>query len=99
MRSAGAVVSMGGYNSVCEILASHTPAFIVPRAKPSSEQTIRAGRMAKLGFFKAAASGGGRDGIVSSIRSFLENPIQDSFPRPDRGGLDRATQLAKAALA
>ena len=33
---------MGGYNTVCEILATSTPALIVPREKPRLEQAIRA---------------------------------------------------------
>lgn len=39
---AQAVISMGGYNTVAEILASDTPALIVPREHPRTEQLIRA---------------------------------------------------------
>lgn len=37
-----AVISMGGYNTCAEILASTTPALIVPREQPRLEQLIRA---------------------------------------------------------
>lgn len=40
--AADAVISMGGYNTVCEILSLNRPAIIVPRVKPRQEQLIRA---------------------------------------------------------
>jgi predicted glycosyltransferase len=43
------VVSMGGYNTSCEILATGTRALIVPRVHPRREQLIRAERLADLG--------------------------------------------------
>lgn len=51
--AADAIVSMSGYNTICEILSLQKPAVIVPRVKPSQEQLIRAERMAHLGLFKA----------------------------------------------
>jgi predicted glycosyltransferase len=36
------VISMGGYNSVCEILSTSTPAIIYPRIDTDKEQLIRA---------------------------------------------------------
>ncbi len=36
------VISMGGYNTICEILTQKTPALIVPRETPRKEQLIRA---------------------------------------------------------
>jgi predicted glycosyltransferase len=47
--AADAVVSMGGYNSVCEILSLERPAIIVPRVEPRREQLIRADRLSRLG--------------------------------------------------
>jgi len=52
MDAADVVVSMGGYNTVCELLSLHKHAVIVPRAKPVEEQWIRAQRMANLGLFR-----------------------------------------------
>jgi predicted glycosyltransferase len=46
---AGRVVAMGGYNTVCEVLASGKPALIVPRVAPRREQLIRAERLRDLG--------------------------------------------------
>jgi predicted glycosyltransferase len=43
------VVAMGGYSTVCEILASRSRALLVPRAEPRHEQVIRARRLSALG--------------------------------------------------
>jgi len=49
MAAADAVVSMGGYNSVCEALAMARPLVIVPRATHKVEQQIRAETLAARG--------------------------------------------------
>jgi predicted glycosyltransferase len=49
LQQADLVISMGGYNSVCEILAHRKRALIVPRIKPRQEQWIRAQRLEALG--------------------------------------------------
>src|SRR5690606_2554641 len=46
---ADAVLTMGGYNSVCEALASSAPALIVPRVVPRREQEIRARGLQRVG--------------------------------------------------
>lgn len=48
IASAKAVVSMGGYNTFCEILSFDKPALIIPRTTPREEQLIRTQRAAKL---------------------------------------------------
>jgi predicted glycosyltransferase len=47
-RSA-ATVSMGGYNSACELMAGGRPALLVPRTHPRKEQALRAARLAAHG--------------------------------------------------
>ena len=49
MTAADAVVSMGGYNSVCEALVQARPLVIVPRATHKVEQRIRAETLAARG--------------------------------------------------
>lgn len=49
IRRAAAVVTMGGYNTVCEVLASDTPALVVPRSRPRTEQLLRATHLAAAG--------------------------------------------------
>jgi len=42
LAAADVVITMGGYNTVCEILSQGTVALIVPREAPRKEQLIRA---------------------------------------------------------
>jgi predicted glycosyltransferase len=42
-------VSMGGYNTICEILSARVRALVVPRIFPRQEQYIRAQRLAARG--------------------------------------------------
>jgi predicted glycosyltransferase len=48
---ADVVVSMAGYNTVCELLSMRRRAVLVPRAEPVREQLIRARLFAGLGYF------------------------------------------------
>ena len=50
---ARAVVSMGGYNTVCEVLTEDVPGLIVPRVRPRQEQLVRAERLSVLGLVDA----------------------------------------------
>ena len=43
------IVSMGGYNTVCEIISQHKPFLIVPRTVPREEQLIRAQVLCRRG--------------------------------------------------
>jgi predicted glycosyltransferase len=42
IRQASVIVTMGGYNSLCEVLTWQKKAVVVPRRGPSAEQQIRA---------------------------------------------------------
>ncbi len=42
MAAADLVVSMGGYNTLSEVLSQGTPSLVIPREKPRLEQLIRA---------------------------------------------------------
>lgn len=48
IASAAAVVSMAGYNSVCELLGAGRRTLLVPRVTPRTEQLLRASRLAAL---------------------------------------------------
>jgi predicted glycosyltransferase len=47
------VVSMAGYNTICELLSAKKRAIIVPRVRPVKEQWIRAERLSQLGIFRS----------------------------------------------
>lgn len=53
MNAADLVISMGGYNTVCELLTLRKKAIIVPRVRPVQEQWIRAERMQAMGLLRA----------------------------------------------
>ncbi len=53
IEAADLVVSMGGYNTTCELLTLRKRAIIVPRVKPAQEQWIRAERLAQQGLVRA----------------------------------------------
>lgn len=53
MQASDVVVSMSGYNTVCELFSLRKRAVLVPRIKPVQEQWIRAHRLAQLGLARA----------------------------------------------
>lgn len=57
LQAADLTLSMGGYNTTVEILASGKPAIIVPRAAPRVEQLMRATMLAKMGLVRMAEAG------------------------------------------
>lgn len=48
-RGSAATISMGGYNSVCELVAARRPALVIPRQAPRREQVVRAERFEEHG--------------------------------------------------
>ena len=54
MAQADLVVSMGGYNTTCEILSTGSRALVLPRSHPRREQAIRAERLSQLGLVQTA---------------------------------------------
>ncbi len=52
MNTADVVVSMGGYNTICEILTLRKPAVVVPRVRPVQEQWMRVSRLAERNLLK-----------------------------------------------
>jgi predicted glycosyltransferase len=52
MNAADTVISMAGYNTICELLTLGKRAIVVPRVKPVEEQKIRAERMAEVPIFR-----------------------------------------------
>jgi predicted glycosyltransferase len=53
MNAADLVVSMGGYNTVCELLTLKKKTIIVPRVTPVLEQWMRAERMQARGLLRS----------------------------------------------
>lgn len=98
IAAAESVVSMGGYNSVCEVLADGKPVLVVPRVRPRAEQLVRAERLAELGLVDVVHP----DQLSPDrIERWLATPPGDR-PLPesiDLDGLRRLPVLVDALLA
>lgn len=95
---ARAVVAMGGYNTVSEILASSTPALIAPRTAPRAEQLIRCEVLARRGLVEHLRPHQLSPTVLASrIERAVTGPRVDRRA-VDRGGLHRVRHLATALL-
>ncbi len=52
IEKAAAVVSLGGYNTFCEIMSLNKRSLIVPRVRPRAEQLLRADAASSLGLVR-----------------------------------------------
>jgi predicted glycosyltransferase len=57
MQMADLVISMGGYNTLCEVMANANRSLVVPREEPRREQLIRAERLAERGVVRILRQG------------------------------------------
>ncbi|MFQ5450957.1 MAG: glycosyltransferase family protein [Nitrospinaceae bacterium] len=92
------VISMGGYNTVSEILSFEKRALVVPRVSPRREQMIRAERLNKLGVLDICHPDQMSPGTITH---WLENPLLDPpkvHGRIDFGGLSRLPTLLRQEL-
>ena len=97
MSRASAVVTMGGYNTLCELVASGTPAVVVPRIQPRREQAIRAELFARRGVVAVVAPGADLD---ARLRDALGAALAAGRRRRPSGleldGLDRVDGAVEA---
>jgi predicted glycosyltransferase len=93
VAAADLVVSMGGYNSVCELLSAGKPAIVVPRTMPRREQLIRAQALSGRGLLRMIhpeqLTG---ERVLDEIDRLLDRPAPDRAALPLDG-------VAGAALA
>ncbi|MCJ8283084.1 MAG: glycosyltransferase, partial [Rivularia sp. ALOHA_DT_140] len=95
---ADGVVSMGGYNTICEILSAAKPAIIVPRIKPSQEQLIRSQRMKDLSLMVSIHPDELTvEGLINQVFQILENPQKPE--NIDLEGLPRIARHIRNLLA
>ncbi len=76
MARAVGVVSMGGYNTFCEVLSFDKPALVIPRTAPRKEQYIRASRAEELGLARMLLAGDTRDPriMAAALRALPQQP-------------------------
>ncbi|MDX8127780.1 glycosyltransferase [Methylomonas sp. OY6] len=95
MEAADLVVSMGGYNTTCELLTLRKRAILVPRVKPSQEQWIRAERLALQGLVRAIHPNNLTPKLLmDTVREELRrtNVHHSRMYQIDMGGLPRISQ-------
>jgi predicted glycosyltransferase len=98
MRRAECVVSMGGYNSVYEVLSFEKPALIVPRVKPRREQLIRAERLQALGLVDVLHPEALSAPALSNWLARGRPPVRPARERIDFNGLRRVPHLLEELL-
>ena len=97
----GALVCMGGYNSLGEALAAGTPTVVVPRVEPRTEQLIRARAFAALGLVRTVSPGPAlaeqlRPQVAAALRDSRERITAQVHRHLDLDGARRAAALLLA---
>ncbi len=101
MAEAAGIVSMGGYNTFCEILSFDKRAVVVPRCRPRQEQLVRAQQAERLGLIRMLDPERGRDTAVmaGAIRELPDQPAPSASLIPGMlEGLECVAQLARPHL-
>lgn len=97
VQEAAAVISMGGYNTTSEILATDTPALIVPREYPRKEQLIRARALEAHGAVDVVRL---QDVNAETLGEWAADRVGTAVDRAgiERDGLTRMARLAADLL-
>ena len=97
VRRAAAVIAMGGYNSVSEVMTTSTPALIVPRVLRRREQAIRAEALARRGLVDVLDPA---RLDADAVGAWLAARVGDVVDRTgvDLDGLHRVGELAAALI-
>ena len=82
IAEASAVVCMGGYNTIAEVMATSTPALVVPRSRRRQEQPRRAAALAALGAVQTREAA---TLTPEDVTAWWESAITT---RVDRSGID-----------
>jgi len=77
LQEATAVIAMGGYNSVMEILAAGLPALVVPREFPRREQRLRAERISPHANMQVALAD-------KDLPDHMARFVDEAMQQPDR---------------
>lgn len=97
IEAADVVVSMGGYNTLSEALSVAARTVVVPRARPRTEQTIRARLFAERGVVRVVPESElAPESLMSAIRDAAEVPRSEIGERVaasfDLAGLAHAAE-------
>jgi len=100
LDTADVVVTMAGYNSLCEIMERHKKALVVPRSGPSFEQRMRGELLCKRGLIRMLDPddlNGQRLG-EELLRLLLENSVPDTSMIPPLDGAEHAADHLLAEI-
>jgi predicted glycosyltransferase len=99
MRAASFVVSMGGYNSVCELACAGARALIVPRTFPRKEQLLRARVLEARGVARCLPPD---EATPELLIDEITRGLDSTAPAPGWGleftGLERTADVMKLLL-
>jgi predicted glycosyltransferase len=91
IQAADVVVSMGGYNAVCEALSFDRPAIICPRVAPRKEQLLRAEALNQLGLVRMLHPA---DLTPGRLLADVEQLLTHRAPRAARLAMDGLPNVA-----
>lgn len=90
MRQADWIVTMGGYNTLCELARLRKPALVAPRTTPRLEQKIRAELWQKRGVVRMLDPGHiDANGMAAAVGDLIRNAPAVADGGLDLSGLDR----------
>lgn len=95
MADCSSVVSMGGYNTFCEVLSFDKRALLVPRKAPRLEQTIRAQAAERLGLARWVPEPNEKEPVnlerlIRALHQLPNQPLPSANAPPDMlAGLDK----------
>ncbi len=93
IRDARLVVSMGGYNTLCQVARSRKPALVLPRTKPRLEQMMRASLWAKRGAVEVLDPEAlSPQKLADEVVRMLLKGAPTTTPDLDLDGLDRVAE-------
>jgi predicted glycosyltransferase len=97
LRNVSAVVTMAGYNSLCEVLEAQKKALVVPRRGPSAEQRLRCELFAERDLIRVLHPDSlSPERLAAELMKLLE---EDAVPDPRRiPALDGARQAARVLI-
>lgn len=90
LATADLVVTMGGFNTLCELVTLEKPALVLPRTTPRMEQAIRASRWEQLGLVRTMeAESATPASLADRIVTMLGHAHKPNPSVLDMGALDR----------
>jgi len=93
IRRADLVVTMGGYNTLCELAVQRKPALVIPRTKPRLEQKIRAELWERLGAVRMLREGDFHPaGLADRVAELLRDPPAADHSALDLNGLEHVAE-------